>query len=945
MGDRRSLVISSQCVALGKLSFIPEVAHALDKVLRNPALGCCLAALDDGRSILLDPTLPEMDGAIAAAIARASRDRATLFLAFVGHGEYSDRDFYFLPKDGEYPPDSKSDFLLGQRLEEMLRAHDHLDGLVLLIDACHSGLVLEGAAARWVRLVGRAGRRFEVLTGADDRMAADGCFTRTVSELLKVGRDDLGDRVGCGDVKKVLLESCKKQTAQHMFFDGRRVQLEGDEGLWLSRNASRDAPWMGTAVADEIERLTAWFQPTRRVEDLITWSKDERCVSVIGISGQGKSSLVAALASPHLNPNTIPHGFMHGIVFLSQASTAEAIASTLARQLVHSVDGFDKASTRFRLKTMSHWERLDALEREIIGPLQSLSPRKVVRIAIDGVDRVPAATVSRVTSALEHFITAPDLDHVRLVVTGLLGTRLPSTRVLLLDRAPDDDVVAYLERRGIPPQVRPIIVERASGNWLQVRLLADAQEDPSRKLPASILSPYELELQRAGADRSDVWQFGLRPVLTALAAAGVGPALPIRLLCGASVWLGGAGEPGRVRDVLALVSRLLVRAEAGTDQEHDGLFHSSLAEYLLGVHRFSVDGLSGHRALAAAIQKYAPMEKHDPKDPLHHYAARAEAEHLWAGGDHSRALTSLELRASYIPKDNRARWRSWRDRSTRELGRDDLRTLITRYQLAYWTVEGGDLTKGCRLFAQLLVDYRRLVGDDHRGTLRTRFRIARCSWQMGEFREALEIASGVVSDQERRLGRDDVDTLSSRNLVGACMTELGDRDDALNVFRALLNDQTRVLGADAVDTLRTRNNIAVCTAQVVGAVAAVGLLQPLLADEERALGRDHPLTLLTRWNVGRWTGEAGNALEASRVLGELVVDRGRLLGPDHPDVLSTRSELAKWTAKTGNVARALSLYSALLRDQERVYGSDHEEALRTRHRITLLGGGRNTSPI
>ena len=70
------------------------------------------------------------------------------------------------------------------------------------------------------------------------------------------------------------------------------------------------------------------------------------------------------------------------------------------------------------------------------------------------------------------------------------------------------------------------------------------------QLPAGLQNAYRQELRRAGSADPDRWAQHLQPVLAILAAAGVGPVLPIALLCAASGRLGGPEEPARVRDVL-----------------------------------------------------------------------------------------------------------------------------------------------------------------------------------------------------------------------------------------------------------------------------------------------------------------------------------------------------------------------------------------------------------
>jgi hypothetical protein len=204
MGERRVLVIGSQCAALpnNHLAFLPGMAEELYQVLTDPALGGCVPALENhNKSLLIDPTIAVADSAIVAAMARASQDAASLFVAFVGHGERAEDDFYLLPYDASLPPDSATALFIAKRLQELLRRHDRLDGLVLLIDTCYSGAGTLQAATHWPRTIDAAGGRFEVLSAAAaDRPAFDGCFTATLTALLRTGVPKLGENLRCSEL-------------------------------------------------------------------------------------------------------------------------------------------------------------------------------------------------------------------------------------------------------------------------------------------------------------------------------------------------------------------------------------------------------------------------------------------------------------------------------------------------------------------------------------------------------------------------------------------------------------------------------------------------------------------------------------------------------------------------------------------------------------------------
>jgi hypothetical protein len=197
--NRRLLVIGSQCEALGegyRLKFLPPAAEELYKVLVDPDFGRCRPVQPD-RGLLIDPTVAAVKTAIREAFQLASDDGSTLLLVFIGHGTYVGNDYFFLPLDAASAPDPDTGIHVVQQIDYAYRAHPSIDGLVLLVDTCHSGLAAERAAAQWVgeyRRGEEAARklRFEILTAsAPDREAWDGCFTHTVTHCLRQGLDDV----------------------------------------------------------------------------------------------------------------------------------------------------------------------------------------------------------------------------------------------------------------------------------------------------------------------------------------------------------------------------------------------------------------------------------------------------------------------------------------------------------------------------------------------------------------------------------------------------------------------------------------------------------------------------------------------------------------------------------------------------------------------------------
>ena len=766
MRGRHALVIGSQCAAKPKLSFLPGLANELYAVLVDPLLGACEPAAPDLSGPLLDPSLATMQEHLNTAFGRASAAGATLFVAFIGHGEVGlgdNSDFFLLPNSCPDPDRPRMDtaWLMGQGLRDLLRTHDRLDGLVLLVDACRSGQGAIEVAERVAPVVAVAQRRLEVLTATDNSPAADGCFTRSLIDLVRRGHPDFGQWVLCRDARGRI--ECRGQTPQWLAYDSRRLSEPGDPALWLSLNRRRRperippdgsmAAWQrrpkrippdGSLAAAMLDHLLVGYEAPRELEGLVARARRARWVSVTGPAGSGKSVLLGGLARPELSTGLVPEGFLHALVFLDATTTMRSLAYDLRDQLQLGVTGYGAAVAEHRRVMGKSWEEQDPLTQLVWGPLAQLLPtRNPVRLALDGIDQLSADVAAELRPALFATAERPELAHVHLIVSSRAEEqRLPESGRRMALEGPDPAVLTrYLEHRRVRPDLARFLATactRGRSAWLLARLIGDTHLTLTETARAEFARPLYSETDQAGAlallfdHVLDVigaadpieWSQNLRPVLTPLAAAGAGPVMPLSLLCAASAGFGGPREPPRVRDVLARLGRLIVRSQPGTDQEVVGLFHPTLAEHLAEHARSRVDIGSGRRVLLEEINKLAPVTGLYMDNPLYRWAAEAEAEQLWQLGMIGSALQSLRARPLPTPRENLARWRSWDARVRVRLGPDDENTLRTRAGIAYWTSAAGKAREALRLFQELLPDRERVLGPDHPDTLTTRKYIA-----------------------------------------------------------------------------------------------------------------------------------------------------------------------------------------------------------------------------
>jgi hypothetical protein len=715
MSSRHILVIGSQCEAIRPpLSFLPGLAQELFRVMIDPEIGACSR---EASRLVVDPTVDEVKKAIKEAFAQASQDEATLVLAFIGHGQSIGDDFYLQVRDSPAEQvDDENAVHLVNLIRGQHRIHSNLDGLVVLIDACYSGAGARGAAGVWVRELSGT-LRFEVLTAASDRPAYDGCFTRALVDCMTKGMDSIeAPYLYCRDVCEAIREKCPRQEPQLPSFNASN-NTHFLAANWARARMAGGPSGEATRVMEEVQRLTNHFQPTPVLAQIVARPEHERGLALVGVAGVGKSALAAALSLPEVTEGIVPAGFVQAVAFFSAILTTGDLAETLAAQSDRNVPGFAQARLQFsRELTRDERRKLDRLQREVIGPLNRLASGGVVRIVLDGLDQIPTSSAETIQSALDGLAAMP---HVRLTVTARPDTPQPGGLTMLpMDFVEDEHILSYLERRRVPKELRQAIIGRSKGNWLVAKLLADQALtspglDPA-SLPAELSEIYAQALRRAGAKTDQLWRDEFRPLLGVLAAAGVGPILPSRLLCAASGRIGGPDRPFRVRDRLIDLRGLIVHDRPGTDEERVGLFHQTLVDWLFESSNsaFGIDPLEPHRALAEAIAELAPAETHNLGDPVYRYAMDREVEHLWAIGEHERMVVALSQRGSATPAENLKRWSNWARRIQETLGSDHRYTLASRYNIASWTGRAGHPHQALRLFRELLRDQSRVQGPD-----------------------------------------------------------------------------------------------------------------------------------------------------------------------------------------------------------------------------------------
>ena len=433
MGERRVLLIGAQNDRFGRLDFVPRVIQDLHAVVLDPRYGACRPALPGGRELLTGPaaTRAAMVTALGDAVASAGLEQATLFVYFLGHGHKESEDFFLVAADSPGPEliDAENAVQLGQRVKDMLRLHPGVDGLMLVIDACHSGAVISDPVPGLLRQGLQSRVEFFAATRPQE-VASRGCFSRSLVELLKRGSSRTADaQLRAYDehdrLREVAPAGCADLApAVHMSLNG-----SPDAGLWLGFNGAADLrpALAGTQMAAVVARLTRDWQtrvgPAADVIRLLAAGTSP--IAITGGPGTGKSALLASFGRRSAGE------YLHvdALVTARLGDTLADLAGALLEQLRKN-PAYGTAAGRFQQATPVVVQQAQPrFDRVITGPLAHLGPDQQVLAGVDAVDQLDTVQRRRL---LDGFTGLPGAV---LIVTGRRVDELPpAAQVQLPDR-------------------------------------------------------------------------------------------------------------------------------------------------------------------------------------------------------------------------------------------------------------------------------------------------------------------------------------------------------------------------------------------------------------------------------------------------------------------------------------------------------------------------------
>jgi tetratricopeptide (TPR) repeat protein len=218
--------------------------------------------------------------------------------------------------------------------------------------------------------------------------------------------------------------------------------------------------------------------------------------------------------------------------------------------------------------------------------------------------------------------------------------------------------------------------------------------------------------------------------------------------------------------------------------------------------------------------------------------------------------------------------------------------------LASALADAGRLDEAIGLLEQVYAQQSRSLGASNMKTLVSRHNLARARREAGQADEAMSEFQEILAIQGGILGANHPYTLQTRGNLALTEQARGLVDKAIAEFDALLIDTQEELGREHPASLITLRYLAAAYLANDEVGEAIPLLEQAVAEHQRLLGGMEPLTFLARRDLA-----AAYQRASELAYGALLDDQEQVLGPQHPQTAVTRT-LASRPRADGRAAGA-----------------------------------------
>jgi nephrocystin-3 len=231
----------------------------------------------------------------------------------------------------------------------------------------------------------------------------------------------------------------------------------------------------------------------------------------------------------------------------------------------------------------------------------------------------------------------------------------------------------------------------------------------------------------------------------------------------------------------------------------------------------------------------------------------------------------------------------------------------------------------------------RLLGAEHRKTLTSLLELSGFLHSRGDLERAQKMQERVLQARTRLLGTEHLDTLFSMATLAATLQARGDAEAAEKLKEHVVEKRTLLLGAEHRETLTAMNNLATSLYLRRDFEGARKLLERVFEASMRLFGPDHERTYAVAQGLAGCRFESGDFDGALTLLEGANQSAAHRLGPDHPVTLQAMknlfqihkrmTKLADLHFERGDVAGAIALQERAAIAGMRMLGSQKSEEL------------------
>ena len=199
--------------------------------------------------------------------------------------------------------------------------------------------------------------------------------------------------------------------------------------------------------------------------------------------------------------------------------------------------------------------------------------------------------------------------------------------------------------------------------------------------------------------------------------------------------------------------------------------------------------------------------------------------------------------------------------------------------------------------------------------------------KLGRIHPAEVLLQRVVVFRRSSLGEEHPDTLVAENELANVYWDQARFKEAEELHRQVLERRRRLLGEEHPDTLKSMGNLAGVYRATGRLKAAEELNRQVLESMRRVRGDRHPDTLKVMSNLATVYAAQGRLREGEELHRQVLENRRASLGPEHPDTLGSMTSLANVVHERGRLKEAEELNREALKASRRVLGEEHPDTL------------------